>query len=60
MKNVNIVGVHQFLGEEGSQKRIYLKNCRKMEAWTNCRGLGKKQGEGCFLRGIGTPMHTMA
>ena len=58
MKNVNIMGVHQFLGE-GSQKKkqylwgghkktIYMGNCLKRGAWTICRGLGKKQGGGCF------------
>ena len=59
MKNVNIMGVHQFLGE-GSQKKkaifmgrsqknnIYGELPKKGGAWTICRGLGKKQGGGCF------------
>ena len=42
MKNVNIMGVHQFLGEVGSQKAIYMGNCQKKGASTICRGLGKK------------------
>ena len=29
MKNVNIMGVHQFIGEGGSQKTIYTRNCLK-------------------------------
>ena len=36
MKNVNIMGVHQFLGEGGQKKTIYLENCLK-------RGLGNLQ-----------------
>ena len=31
MKNVNITGVNEFLGEEGSQKTIYMRNCLKRE-----------------------------
>ena len=34
MKNVNIMGVHQLLGE-GDHKKKYMGNCQK-------RGLGKK------------------
>ena len=39
MKNVNIMGVHQFLGEgiggggvQGGSQKIYMGNCLKMEA----------------------------
>ena len=42
MKNVNIMGVHQFLGEGVTKRTIYMGNCLKKEAWTICRGLGKK------------------
>ena len=55
MKNVNIMGVHQFLGEGiggggggggggagGGAQKIYMGNCLKMEASTIWRGLGKK------------------
>ena len=42
MKNVNIMGVHQFLGEEGSPKTIYMGNCLKKGTWTIFRGIGKK------------------
>ena len=54
MKNVNIMGVYQFLGEEGgSQKTIYMANCLKRGAWTIYRGLGKNREEGVFERGVG-------
>ena len=36
MKNVNIMRVHHFLGEEGHKKTIYNGNCLK-------RGLGNLQ-----------------
>ena len=42
MRNVNIMGVHQFLGERGSQKTIYMGSGLKREAWKICKGLGKK------------------
>ena len=29
MKNVNIMGVHQFLGEGGHKETIYMGNCLK-------------------------------
>ena len=48
MKNVNIMGVHQFLGERGHKKTIYMGNCLKRGAWTICRGLGKKYRGECF------------
>ena len=44
MKNVNIMGVNQFLGEWGHKKTIYMGNCLKREAWTIFMGLGKKKG----------------
>ena len=52
MKNFNIVGVYQFLGEggggEGHKKAIHRRNCLKRGAWTICRGPAKKEGGGCF------------
>ena len=42
MKNVNIMGMHQFLGEGVKKKQLYMGNCLKRGAWTICRGLGKK------------------
>ena len=53
MKNINIMGVHQFLGERGHKKTIYMGNCLKREAW-------QKIGSRMFLRRAGTSMHTMA
>ena len=42
MKNVNIIGVHQFL-KEGDHKKnnIYMENCLERGAWAICR-FGKK------------------
>ena len=53
MTNFNIMGVHQFLGEEGHKKTIYGGNCIKREAWAICRALGKKEGGGCLWGGGG-------
>ena len=47
MKNVDMMGVHQFLGEV-TKKQLYMGNCLKRGAWTICRGLGKKLSGGCF------------
>ena len=49
MKDVNIMGFHQFLGEGGHKKYIYMGNCLK-------RGLGHIAGglannRGCFWGG---------
>ena len=44
MKNFNIMGVHQFLGEGGHKKTMYRGNVLKKMARTICRGLGKKEG----------------
>ena len=47
MKNVNIMGVHQFLGERGHKKTIHMGNCLKSGAW---QIIGRKifrVGEGC-------------
>ena len=56
VKNVDIMGVQQFLGEGGHKKKyiyIYMGNCLKREAW-------QKIGSRVFLRRVGTSMHTMA
>ena len=42
MKNVDIMGVHQYLGEGDHRKTIYMGGLPKEGAWTICRGLGKK------------------
>ena len=48
INNVNIMRVHQILGEEGTQKTIYMGNFLKRGAWKICRGIVKIQGVGCF------------
>ena len=42
MKNVNIMGVHQFLVEGGHKKNNIYWELPKKGAWTICRGLGQK------------------
>ena len=44
MKNLNIMGVHQFLGEGGHKNQPYIGNCLKSGAW-------QKIGRRVFLRG---------
>ena len=55
MKNVNIMGAHQFLGE-GGESKIYMGNCLKM-------GLGnlqKAKNKEIVLEGdVDTSMHAM-
>ena len=41
MKNVNIMGVYQFLGGRAQKNNIYGELPKK-GAWTICRGLCKK------------------
>ena len=55
MKNVNIMGVHQFLGERGHKKTIYMGDCLKSGAW-QIIGRGKFRGGG---GAVDTSMHTM-
>ena len=61
MKNVNIMGVHQFLVEGGHKKIIYMGNCLKRGLGQFARGLAKNREEGVFEGGMGgdTSMHTM-
>ena len=42
MENVDIMQVHQFLGERVTKKQLYMGNWLKRGAWIICRGLGKK------------------
>ena len=44
MKNVNIMGIHQFLGE-GDQKNIYMGNCLKKGLGQFAEGLAKNKEE---------------
>ena len=62
MKNANIMGVHQFLGERGHKKTKYMGNQKKGGLGQFAEGLGKKQGGGGFEGGGGgvhISMHTM-
>ena len=52
MKNVNIMGVHQFLWERGSQKNNIYGELPKKGAWTICMGLGKNREDGVFEGGL--------
>ena len=54
MKNVNILGVHQFLGEEGggSQKNNIYGKLPKKEGLDNLWGAWQKIGRSVFLRGV--------
>ena len=51
MKNVNIMGVHQFIGEVVTKKKIHMRNCLKRGTWAISRGLGKNREEGVFKGG---------
>ena len=54
IKNVNIMGVHQFLGEGESQKKqktIYMGNCLK-RGLEQFAGAWQKTGRRVFLRGV--------
>ena len=53
MKIFNIMGVHQFLGEEGHKKTIYRGN--SLERWLGkfAGGLAKKREEDVFEVGGG-------
>ena len=52
MKNVDIMGVQQFLGEGVTKKQLYMGNCLKKGTWTICRGLAKNREEGVFEEGL--------
>ena len=51
MKKFNVMGVHQFLGEEGSQKTIYRGNWLKRRLRQFAGDLVKKREEGVFEGG---------
>ena len=54
MKNVNIVGIHQFLGEGGQKKTtIYMRNCLKRGAWQKVGRVILRGG------GVNTSMYIM-
>ena len=52
MKNVNIMGVHQFLVEGGHKKIIYIRNCLKRGLGQFAGGLAKNREEGVFEGGL--------
>ena len=59
MKNVNIMGVYQFLGEGGGHKKyIYGELPKKGGTWTICWGLTKNR-EGVFEKGELIPRCTL-
>ena len=57
MKNVNIMGVHQFLVEGGHKEIIYMGNCLKRGLEQFVGGLVKNR-EGVF-EGVDTLIHTV-
>ena len=57
MKNVNIMGAHQFLVEVGHKKIIYMGNCLKRVLAQFAGGLAKNR-EG-VLQGVDTLIHTV-
>ena len=52
IKNVNIMGVHQFLGKDGSQKNNIYGELPKKGGLDNLEGAWQKIGR-VFLRGGG-------
>ena len=61
MKNVYIMGVRQFLGEEGHKKRIYIYGEQPEKGLGQfAEGLAKNKEEGAFEgEGVDIWMHTM-
>ena len=59
MKNVNIMGVHQFLGEGGFTKKNIYGELPKKGVLDNLQETWQKIGRRGFLRGVDTSMHTM-
>ena len=58
MKNVNIMGVHQFLGEWGSQKNNIYGELPKKGLGKYAKGLAKNKEETVFEGVVDTSMHT--
>ena len=61
MKKVNIMGVHQFLGQGGGDKKTIYNygELPKKESLNNLQGAWQKIGRRVFLRRNDTSMHTM-
>ena len=56
MKNVDIMGVHQYLGEGDHRKTIYIGGCLRRGLGQFAEGLVKNR-EGVFEGGVNTSMH---
>ena len=59
MKNANIMGIHQFLGEGGNEKNNKYGELPKKGALDNLQGAWKKLGRRVFFRGLDTLMQTV-
>ena len=59
MKNANIVGVHQFLGEGGHKNRIIYGELPKKGDLDNLQGVWQKIGKRVFLEGGLIPRCTL-
>ena len=59
MKNVNVMGVHQFLGEEGHKKNNIYEELHKKGSLDNLLGAWQKIGRRVFWGGVDASMHTM-
>ena len=58
MKNVNVMGVHQFLVDGSHKKTIYGKLPKK-GGLGNVQGSWQKIGRRVFLRGVDTSVDTI-
>ena len=59
MENVNVMGVHQFLGVGGHKKNNMYGKLLKKGGLDNLQGACQKIGRRMFLRGFDTSMYTM-
>ena len=59
MKNVDIMGYHQFLGEGDHTKNNIYGELPKKGGLDNLQGTWQKIWRSVFLRGVDTLMHTM-
>ena len=59
MKNVDIMGYHQFLGEGDHTQNNTYGELPKKGGLDNLQRSGEKIGRRVFLRGADTSLHTM-
>ena len=59
MKNVDIMGYHQFLGEGGHTKNNIYGELPKKGGLDNLQGTRQKIERRVFLKRVDTSMHTM-